>query len=76
MSANTRDALLLFLKKHGHALAYGLLGFLIALLILTIGFWPTLLLSVFAAIGVIIGTYQDGSVHLRRLLARLMRNVR
>ena len=75
-NASIRQALILAFEKHGHALIYGLLGFLIALLILLIGFWPTFLLSIFAAIGVLIGTYQDGSIQLKRLLARLLRNFR
>ena len=74
--ASLRHAVILTLEKHGHAIAYGLLGFLIALLILLIGFWPTFLLSIFAAIGVLIGTYQDGSIQLKRLLARILRNFR
>ena len=71
--ASLRHDIILTLEKHGHAIAYGLLGFLIALLILIIGFWPTFLLSIFAAIGVLIGTYQDGSIQLKRLLARILR---
>lgn len=74
--ASLRHDIILTLEKHGHAIAYGLLGFLIALLILLIGFWPTFLLSIFAAIGVLIGNYQDGSIQLKRLLARILRNFR
>ena len=39
---------------------YGILGFIAAALILIVGFWPTVLLAVFAAIGTIIGKYRDG----------------
>ena len=42
-------------ENHSHAVLYGIIGFVAAALILIVGFWPTVLLAVFAAIGVVIG---------------------
>lgn len=57
-----------YMEQHGHAMLYGFIGFLIALLILIIGFWQTVLLVAFAAVGVVIGCYRDGNPTVRRRL--------
>lgn len=49
-----------YAQEHRHAVCYGIVGFVAAVLVLAIGFWPTVLLALFAAIGVLIGRYQDG----------------
>lgn len=57
-----------YMERHGHAVLYGFIGFLIAVLILIIGFWQTFLLVVFAAVGVVVGCYRDGNPTVRRKL--------
>lgn len=54
-----------YLEKHGHALAYGIVGLVAAILILTIGFWPVLLLAVLIGLGIAIGRYRDGDPQMR-----------
>lgn len=46
--------------EHEHALAYGIIGIAVAVLILTVGFWPTALVVALAALGLAIGRYRDG----------------
>ncbi|MEG0666585.1 DUF2273 domain-containing protein [Gordonibacter sp.] len=61
-----------YLAHHEHAVLYGIVGFVAALLILIIGFWPTLLLAVFAAAGIAIGAYRDGNLKIRSTLRHLI----
>ena len=58
--ASMKQAVSPNVERHSHAVLYGILGFIAAALILIVGFWPTVLLAVFAAIGTIIGKYRDG----------------
>ncbi|BAK43625.1 DUF2273 domain-containing protein [Eggerthella sp. YY7918] len=58
--ASMKRAMSPYVEHHSHAVLYGVLGFIAAALILIVGFWPTVLLAVFAAIGTIIGKYRDG----------------
>ena len=60
------------ISRHGHALPYGIIGLVVAALILIIGFWPTLLLAAFAAVGGAIGAYRDGDLTIRAQLKRLI----
>lgn len=65
-----------YLEEHGRALAYGAVGLVAAILILTIGFWPSLLLAALAALGMAIGRYRDGDPQMRaraRALAGFLR---
>ena len=55
MFASMRAATAPYLEKHSHTVLYGIVGFVAAALILIVGFWPTALLAVFAAVGVVIG---------------------
>ena len=59
--ANVRRAISSSVENHGHAVLYGTVGFVAAALILIIGFWPTVLLAVFATVGAAIGAYRDGN---------------
>lgn len=70
--ASFKSVVITYIEEHGHAVMYGLLGFLTALLMLFIGFWPTVLLALFAGAGVAIGTYQDGSAKMRAMLRSLV----
>ena len=54
------------------AVLYGIIGFVAAALILIVGFWPTVLLAVFAAIGVVIGKYRDGDRKTRQQMKQVL----
>lgn len=66
--AAMRQAVSPYVEGHSHAVVYGVVGFIIAALILFVGFWPTVLLVLFAAIGGIIGRYRDGDQRTRRAM--------
>jgi len=51
--------------KHKGALIGGLIGLIIALLILIIGFWKALAVLLFIGMGVIIGMAIDGNTTIR-----------
>lgn len=70
--ASMKRAMSPYVENHSHAVLYGVLGFIAAALILIIGFWPTVLLAVFAAIGVIIGKYRDGDRATRQQMRRFL----
>lgn len=59
-----------FAQHHPKAVAYGATGLALAVLILLIGFWPTLLIALLAGIGVAIGTYRDGDATLHRFASQ------
>ncbi len=65
-----------YLDKHGHAVVYGIVGIVAAILILTIGFWPVLLLAVFAAIGIAIGKFRDSGMSMQSAAKSLAENLR
>lgn len=65
-----------YLDKHGHAIVYGIIGIIAAILILTIGFWPVLLLAIFAAIGIAIGKLHDSGVSMQSAAKMLTENLR
>lgn len=70
--ASMKRAMSPYVEHHSHAVLYGILGFIAAALILIVGFWPTVLLAVFAAIGVIIGRYRDGDRKTRMQMKQLL----
>ena len=61
-----------YTKDHRHAVCYGIVGFVAAALVLIIGFWPTVLLALFAAAGIAIGRYRDGNQKTRAALKSLI----
>ena len=61
-----------YANAHPHATLYGIIGFVAAALILIVGFWPTVLLAVFAAIGVVIGKYRDGDRKTRQQMKQVL----
>lgn len=69
--ASMKRAFSPYVENHSHAVLYGIIGFVAAALILIVGFWPTVLLALFAAAGVLIGRYRDGD----RKTREQMRNV-
>lgn len=70
--ASMKRAVSPYVEHHSHAVLYGIIGFIAAALILIVGFWPTVLLAVFAAIGVIIGKYRDGDRKTRQQMKQVL----
>lgn len=70
--ASMKRAMSPYVENHSHAVLYGILGFIAAALILIVGFWPTVLLAVFAAIGVVIGKYRDGDRKTREQMRHFL----
>ncbi len=65
-----------YLNGHEHAVVYGIIGIVAAVLILTIGFWPVLLLAVFAAIGIAIGKFRDSGSNMQTAARSLVNSIR
>lgn len=70
--ASMKRAFSSYVENHSHAVLYGILGFIAAALILIVGFWPTVLLAVFAAVGVFIGRYRDGDRKTREQMRNFL----
>lgn len=70
--ASFKHAMSPYVEKHSHAVLYGIIGFIAAALILIVGFWPTVLLAVFAAVGATIGKYRDGDRKTRAQMKQLI----
>ena len=70
--ASFKHAVSPYVEKHSHAVLYGIIGFIAAALILIVGFWPTVFLAVFAAVGVVIGKYRDGDRKTRAQMKQLI----
>ena len=49
-----------YADAHPHAVLYGLAGFVLAVLILVIGLWDTIVITVFVFVGTVIGEMVDG----------------
>lgn len=69
------DAWVSYFQQHRNRVIYTLVGFVIAAGFLIVGFWPTLLLIIFTAVGMFLGSYKDGDKKtvgsIRRGLNRL-----
>lgn len=74
--ASMKQAMAPYVEGHSHTVLYGIVGFVIAALILLAGFWPTVLLVLFAAVGVVIGRYRDGDQKTRAAMRNLLNRVR
>ena len=74
--ASMKQAMAPYVEGHSHTVLYGIVGFVIAALILLAGFWPTVLLVLFAAVGVAIGRYRDGDQKTRAAMKNLLNRVR
>lgn len=49
-----------YANAHPHATLYGIIGFVLAVLILVIGLWDTIVIAVFVFVGTVIGQMVDG----------------
>lgn len=57
---------------HPHATLYGILGFVLAVLILVIGLWDTIVIAVFVGVGVVVGQMRDGDNAVVNFVRRLI----
>ncbi len=57
---NMGHAVWAYADAHPHATLYGIIGFVLAVLILVIGLWDTLVIAVFVFVGTVIGQMADG----------------
>lgn len=53
------------------SICYALIGALLAILLLTIGFWKTLFIAAFAAVGALIGAIRDKSAFAKNTVNRV-----
>ncbi len=70
--ASMKRAMSPYVERHSHAVLYGIIGFIAAALILIVGFWPTVLLAAFAAVGAVIGKYRDGDRKTRERMRHFL----
>ncbi len=63
-----------FILNHKGAVVGGLVGLIVALLILIIGFWKTLLVMLFIGAGVIAGMLLDGNNIIKDSVERFKSN--
>lgn len=61
-----------YANAHPHATLYGLLGFVLAVLILVIGLWDTIVIALFVGVGTIIGQMVDGDNAAVNFIARIL----
>lgn len=57
---------------HPYATLYGMVGFVLAVLILVIGLWDTIVIAVFVGVGVVIGQMRDGDNAAVNFIRRLL----
>lgn len=61
-----------YADAHPHATLYGIIGFVLAVLILVIGLWDTIVIAVFVAVGTVIGQMVDGDNAAVNFVRRLL----
>ena len=57
--------------NHPYTVGYGFIGLVLAILILTIGLWSTLVIAVFVVVGAMIGQIRDGDNGIVNFFSRL-----
>ena len=60
-----------YADAHPHTVLYGLIGFVLAVLILVIGLWDTIVIAVFVIVGAVIGQMVDGDNAIVNFFSRL-----
>lgn len=60
-----------YADAHPHTVLYGVIGLILAILILVLGLWRTIVIAVFVGVGAGIGQMRDGRGGLYRFLTRL-----
>lgn len=61
-----------YADTHPHATLYGIVGFVLAVLVLSIGLWDTIVIAVFVSVGTIIGQTIDGDNAAVNFIRRLL----
>lgn len=62
--------------KHPYTVSYGFIGLVLAVLILTIGLWSTIVIAVFVVVGAMVGQIRDGENGIVNFFRRLINNGR
>lgn len=57
--------------NHPYTVGYGFIGLVLAILILTIGLWSTIVIAVFVVVGAMIGQIRDGDNGIVNFFSRL-----
>lgn len=57
--------------KHPHTALGAVIGFIVAVLILTVGLWSTIVIGIFVLIGALIGQIRDGDNGIVNFFGRL-----
>lgn len=60
-----------YADSHHYTVLYGVIGFVLAVLILTIGLWATIVIAVFAGVGAALGQIRDGDNGIVNFFRRL-----
>lgn len=60
-----------YADAHPHAVLYGAIGLILAVLILVVGLWHTLVIAIFTGVGVTLGQMRDGDGALAAFFSRL-----
>ncbi len=61
-----------YAKSHHYTVLYGFVGFVLAVLILTVGLWSTIVIAVFAGVGAALGQIRDGDNGIVNFFRRLV----
>lgn len=64
-------ALWKYAGSHHYTVLYGLAGLVLAVLILVVGLWDTIVISVFVVVGAMIGQIRDGDNGIVNFFSRL-----
>ncbi|MDO4437598.1 MAG: DUF2273 domain-containing protein [Coriobacteriaceae bacterium] len=59
-----------YADAHPHATLYGIIGFVVAVLVLVIGLWDTIVIAAFSLVGIIIGRMVDDGSNAVRFMHR------
>ena len=60
-----------YAAKHPHTALGAVIGFIVAVLILTVGLWSTIVIGIFVLIGALIGQIRDGDNGIVNFFGRL-----
>lgn len=60
-----------FAAGHPYTVAYGFTGLVLAVLILVVGLWDTIVIAVFVVVGAMIGQIRDGDNGMVKFFSRL-----
>lgn len=60
-----------YVRTHHYTVLYGCIGFVLAILILTLGLWSTIVIAVFAGVGATLGQIRDGDNGIVNFFRRL-----